>query len=148
MPAAFHPATTSHRLHSHFVSFDPRYYMRWSATPLPAAQSSTSSENVAIVACPVRTLAKFAFRSEQRSMFMGLQIAQSRYYLQTLDPKAGTLCNTGSPRVWSVSEVRSVPGVLQDLLLQGPRKVDRQVFSMQKHRRKMQAFSENPSPGF
>ena len=30
------------------------------------------------------------------SLSLGLQIAQSRYYLQTLDPKAGTICILGA----------------------------------------------------
>ena len=30
------------------------------------------------------------------NLTLGLQIAQSRYYLQTLDPKVGTICILGA----------------------------------------------------
>ena len=42
---------------------------------------------------------------------LGLQIAQSRYYSQTLDPKVGTICILGALGVWNaeLGEVRKLP---------------------------------------
>ena len=38
----------------------------------------------------------FRPRAPPRFVTLGLQIAQSRYYLKTLDPKVGTICVLGA----------------------------------------------------